>query len=198
MSDPTRLPDLASRALGGAVLAANDESFAAKENLVLPHPAQALPGFGHRGKEYDGWETRRRRSPGSDWAIVRLGVPGVVGAVVVDTAHFTGNHPARASLEGASVEGHPTVAELERADWQPLLHTTVDLGPGAPAWLPPVAPRAYASTVHAGGDEQPVHTGDDAVRLPLPGGWTATAWGAELHRVTGALAALTAPGQETA
>src|SRR3712207_8832952 len=75
MSDPTRLPDLASRALGGAVLAANDESFAAKENLVLPHPAQALPGFGHRGKEYDGWETRRRRSPGSDWAIVRLGVP---------------------------------------------------------------------------------------------------------------------------
>ena len=82
MSDPTRLPDLASRALGGAVLAANDESFAAKENLVLPHPAQALSGFGHRGKEYDGWETRRRRSPGSDWAIVRLGVPGVVAAVV--------------------------------------------------------------------------------------------------------------------
>ena len=121
MSDPTRLPDLASRALGGAVLAANDESFAAKENLVLPHPAQALPGFGHRGKEYDGWETRRRRTPGSDWAIVRLGVPGVVAAVVVDTAHFTGNHPAQASLEGASVEGHPTVAELERADWQPLV-----------------------------------------------------------------------------
>ena len=82
MSDPTRLPDLASRALGGAVLAANDESFAAKENLVLPHPPQALPGFGHRGKEYDGWETRRRRSPGSDWAIVRLGVPGIVSAVV--------------------------------------------------------------------------------------------------------------------
>ena len=121
MSDPTRLPDLASRALGGAVLAANDESFAAKENLVLPHPAQALPGFGHRGKEYDGWETRRRRSPGSDWAIVRLGVPGIVSAVVVDTAHFTGNYPPQASVECAAVEGHPTVAELERADWQPLL-----------------------------------------------------------------------------
>ena len=44
MSDPTRLPDLASRTLGGAVLAANDELFAAKENLVLPHPALALPG----------------------------------------------------------------------------------------------------------------------------------------------------------
>jgi urease accessory protein len=85
---------------------------------------------------------------------------------------------------------------------RPLLHTTVDLGPGAPAWLPPVTPRAYASTVHldagAHPPQQPVATGEDAVRLPLPGGWTATAWGAELHRVTGALAVLTAPGQETA
>lgn len=75
---------------------------------------------------------------------------------------------------------------------RPLLHTTVDLGPGAPAWLPPVAPRAYASTVHLGDGGGDVLTGEDAVRLPLPGGWTATAWGTELHRVTGALAALTA------
>src|SRR3712207_1088406 len=121
MTDPTHLPDLAGRALGGAVVAANDESFAAKENLLLPHPAQALPGFGHRGKEYDGWETRRRRTPGSDWAIVRLGVPGTVAAVVVDTAHFTGNYPPQASVECAAVEDHPTTAELDRADWQPLL-----------------------------------------------------------------------------
>jgi urease accessory protein len=79
---------------------------------------------------------------------------------------------------------------------RPLLHTTVDLGPGAPAWLPPVAPRAYASTVHvATTGSHPAHevlTGADAVRLPLPGGWTATAWGTELHRVTGALGALAA------
>jgi urease accessory protein len=81
---------------------------------------------------------------------------------------------------------------------RPLLHTTVDLGPGAPAWLPPVAPRAYASTVHLGREEEPVATGEDAVRLPLPSGWTATAWGTELHRVTGALAALTGPEQATA
>jgi allantoicase len=121
MSDPTRLTDLAGRALGGAVVAANDEFFAAKENLVLPHPPVARTEFGHRGKEYDGWETRRRRSPGADWAIVRLGAPGIVAAVVVDTAHFTGNHPSRASVEAAAVEGHPTVAEVERADWQPLL-----------------------------------------------------------------------------
>lgn len=121
MTDPLSLPDLASRALGGAVVAANDESFAARENLVLPHPAVARTDFGHKGKQYDGWETRRRRSPGHDWAIVRLGAPGIVAGVVVDTAFFTGNYPPRAALDGAAVEGHPSAADLERADWQPLL-----------------------------------------------------------------------------
>jgi allantoicase len=117
----TDLPDLARRDLGGAVVAANDEFFAARENLVLPHPAVARTEFGHKGKEYDGWETRRRRSPGHDWAIVRLGAPGIVAGVVVDTAFFTGNYPVQASLEGAAVEGHPSVEELAKADWQPLL-----------------------------------------------------------------------------
>ncbi|HEY0126132.1 MAG TPA: urease accessory protein UreD [Blastococcus sp.] len=65
---------------------------------------------------------------------------------------------------------------------RPLLHTTVGLGPGEPAWLPPGAPRAYASTVHIGADAD-VLTGEDAVRLPLAGGWVTTAWGDELHRV---------------
>ena len=121
MTDFTDLPDLARRDLGGAVVAANDEFFAARENLVLPHPAGARSEFGHKGKEYDGWETRRRRSPGHDWAIVRLGAPGIVAGVVIDTAFFTGNYPPQASVEGAAVEGHPSVEELERADWQPLL-----------------------------------------------------------------------------
>jgi allantoicase len=121
MSAFAQLPDLAGRALGGAVVAANDESFAAKENLILPDPPTPRTAFGHRGKEYDGWETRRRRTPGHDWAIVRLGVPGIVAGVVVDTAFFTGNYPPQASVEGAAIEGHPAVAELEKADWQPLL-----------------------------------------------------------------------------
>jgi urease accessory protein len=74
-------------------------------------------------------------------------------------------------------------------DGRPLLHTTVGLGPGAPAWLPPVAPRAYASTVHVG-QAAGVLTADDAVRLPLTNGWVATAWGAELHRVVRAVGAV--------
>jgi len=121
MTDFRKLPDLASRAVGGAVVAANDEFFAAKENLVVAAEPAPRADFGHKGKEYDGWETRRRRSPGHDWAIVRLGMPGIVAGVVVDTAFFTGNYPPRAAVEGAAVEGHPTVGELEKADWQPLL-----------------------------------------------------------------------------
>jgi urease accessory protein len=70
---------------------------------------------------------------------------------------------------------------IERAGL-PLLHTTVDLGPGSPSWLPPVAPRAYVSTVHIG-EQGEVAVGEDAVRLPLPGGWVTAAWGDELHRV---------------
>jgi urease accessory protein len=79
---------------------------------------------------------------------------------------------------------------------RPLLHTTVGLGPGEPAWLPPVAPRAYASTVHLAGDDTDVLTADDAVRLPLPGGWVTTAWGTELHSVVRAAEELT-PGAQT-
>jgi urease accessory protein len=79
-------------------------------------------------------------------------------------------------------------------DGVPLLHTTIGLGPGAPAWLPPVAPRAYASTVRVGqGVAAEVAVGDDVVRLPLPGGWVATAWGRELHETLARLVALGAP-----
>lgn len=117
----TTLPALANRALGGAVLAYNDASFAGAENLLLPHPAVRHDDFGPKGKVYDGRETRRRRSPGTDWVIVRLGLPGVVAGVVVDTSFFTGNYPAAASVEGLGVEGNPTAAELSGMDWEPLL-----------------------------------------------------------------------------
>ena len=74
-----------------------------------------------KGQVYDGWETRRRREPGHDYAIVRLGAPGVVRGVVVDTAFFTGNYPPYASVEACAVEGYPSPAELAAADWVPLV-----------------------------------------------------------------------------
>ena len=83
--------DLASRWLGGSVIAASDESFGEKENLLTPSAAAFEPGrYGHRGEIVDGWETRRRREPGHDWALIRLGAPGQVTSVDVDTSFFTG------------------------------------------------------------------------------------------------------------
>jgi allantoicase len=114
----TTLPDLASRALAGSVVYANDELFAQRENLITPGRAVfSTEDFGHKGKVYDGWETRRRREPGHDWAIVRLGVPGVVHGVNIDTSWFKGNYPPYASVEAASFEWHPSADELEAADW---------------------------------------------------------------------------------
>jgi len=119
-------PDLASRAMRGSVVAASDEFFAEKENLIKPGAAVFSPStFGHKGQVYDGWETRRRRGPGgglpaadeSDWVIVRLGAPGVVHAVVVDTAYFTGNFPQACSVEACYLPGYPSPADLAAARW---------------------------------------------------------------------------------
>ncbi|MBF6173952.1 allantoicase [Nocardia blacklockiae] len=127
----TLLPDLAVRSLGGAVVWANDESFAEKENLIRPEPSSfSAESFGHKGKVYDGWETRRRRRPGGeapadddcDEAVVRLGVPGVIRGVVVDTAWFKGNYPPEISVEAIAVEGYPPADEIAaRPGWVPIV-----------------------------------------------------------------------------
>jgi allantoicase len=110
----TELPDLAVRTLGGSVVYANDELYAERENLITPWPAVFSPAtFGLKGQVYDGWETRRRREPGHDCAIVRLGVPGIIRGVVVDTSFFTGNFPPEVSVEATGAEGYPSPAELD-------------------------------------------------------------------------------------
>jgi len=101
---------------------ATDELFAAKENLIKPEPPVFAAGeFGAKGKIYDGWESRRRREPGHDHAIIRLGVPGVVHGVAVDTSFFRGNYPPHVSVEAVSVDGYPSAAELGQLDWRPLV-----------------------------------------------------------------------------
>lgn len=124
--DASSLVDLASQRLGGAVLTANDEFFAPKERLILPAPAVfILDKYTDRGKWMDGWETRRRREPGHDWCVVRLGLKGVARAVVVDTAHFKGNYPESCSIDVAVVEGHPASADLvAQAAWTTVLDRT--------------------------------------------------------------------------
>jgi allantoicase len=121
----TSLPDLASRELGGSVVFANDELFAEKENLIKPEtPVFTAGDFGHKGKVYDGWETRRRREPGHDHAIVRLGASGIVHGVVVDTAHFRGNFPPQISVEATAAVGYPDPAELAELPWHTLIERT--------------------------------------------------------------------------
>ena len=115
------LIDLASAAFGGQTLVASDEFFAPKENLVLPGRGIYLPDkYTERGKWMDGWESRRKRTPGNDWCIIKLGTPGVIRGVDIDTNHFLGNHPPHASIEGISVEGTPAEG-WEAASWTPLL-----------------------------------------------------------------------------
>ncbi len=114
------LPDLAARRLGGVVVAANDEFFAAKENLNNPDPPVWREGeYTDRGKWMDGWETRRRRSPGHDWAIIRLGLPGLVRGVIIDTSFFTGNYPESAGLDGARLDADPD--DWGMVSWRPLV-----------------------------------------------------------------------------
>jgi len=123
--DFTELVDLAQERLGGAVVAANDEFFAAKEAMLKPGaPEWREDAYTERGKWMDGWETRRRRTPGHDWAVVRLGVPGHVHGVVVDTAFFRGNYPEHCSVDACELPGVPTAAELDAAPWAEILAKT--------------------------------------------------------------------------
>src|SRR6476469_7509780 len=123
----TDLIDLASERLGGAVIAANDEFFAPKESLLKPTAPEGREGLStERGKWMDGWETRRRRSAGHDWAIIRLGAPGKIHGVVIDTSWFTGNYPERASIDAATIDGTPSAEWLSGSEvqWKPLLEET--------------------------------------------------------------------------
>ncbi|PWJ52928.1 allantoicase [Quadrisphaera granulorum] len=122
------LTDLAGRVLGGVVVACNDQFYAEASNLLLPYPARFDPdAYDAKGKVYDGWETRRRRTVGDDWVVVRLAAPGVVERIDVDTAWFKGNFPAAATVHGAWLEGFPgpnDVWQLSEQVWRPLAPRT--------------------------------------------------------------------------
>lgn len=122
--DFTELVDLAAERVGGAVLYANDEFFAPKENLLKASTPVFIEGkYTDLGKWMDGWETRRRRTPGFDWCIIRLGLPGRLRGVVVDTSYFRGNYPEQCSIEACTIDGQPDVEQLlsDATQWAEVL-----------------------------------------------------------------------------
>lgn len=104
----TRHPNLASEKLGAAVVSCTDEFFAdAQRMLQDAEPVFIVGKFDDHGKWMDGWETRRRRNGGHDTAIVKLGLPGTIKGLDINTSHFTGNFPPAASVQVAHCEGEP-------------------------------------------------------------------------------------------
>jgi allantoicase len=139
----TGLVDLADARLGGAALLATDDFFAAKENLTRPEAAVFdADRYTDLGKWMDGWESRRKRVPGHDWCVVRLGLPGVIRGVDVDTSHFLGNHPPFASLEAASLASDAGADLASPAHWREIL-PRVPLAPGSHNLFPVGAPERW-------------------------------------------------------
>ena len=105
--------------------------YGSRHNLIMPGDAT------HMG---DGWETKRRRGPGHDWTVVRLGAEGTIRRVEVDTRHFKGNAPGACSLDVARLAGGQP---LDGAEWRELL-------PRAP--LQPHARHVFEDELRAAGD----------------------------------------------
>ncbi len=137
------LPNLASERLGAAAVACNDEFFAPMGNLVRDAAPVFEPDrYTDQGKWMDGWETRRRREPGHDWCVVRLGLPGLIRHVVVDTAHFTGNYPEAASVEAGDFATDDEAGAAGSSGWVTVVAKVGLEGGTANRFEASAAPRA--------------------------------------------------------
>lgn len=114
--------DLAQPRLGGQAVYATDDFFAPKERLLKPEPPVFIPDkYDDHGKWMDGWESRRKRGEGYDHCIVRLGLPGIIKGIDIDTTHFTGNFPPAASID-ACVSDAETPGD--EAEWTEIVAAT--------------------------------------------------------------------------
>src|ERR1041384_774296 len=134
-STPAGLVDLAAERVGGVALLANDEFFAQKENLLKPGRGIFIPDkYTDRGKWMDGWETRRRRTPGHDWCVVQLGLRGIIKQVDIATNYFLRNHPPLSSLAGVCLTNE-LPKDVEALPWTPILDKS-SLNPGSQNLFP--------------------------------------------------------------
>lgn len=129
----TSLIDLASERLGGKALVCSDDFFAEKENLLKPGRGIFITDkYTDRGKWMDGWESRRKRTPGYDWCIIKLGASGIISGLDIDTNFFLGNHPPFASVEACNMAEDPSAELLqsEKAGWVEIVSKS-PLNPGS-------------------------------------------------------------------
>lgn len=120
MSVFNNLIDLAAERLGGKTLFCTDDFFAEKENLLKPGRGIFIADkYTDRGKWMDGWESRRKRTPGHDWCVIALATSGRIHEVDIDTNHFLGNHPPFASLEAANIPGE-VMADMPAEEYNNL------------------------------------------------------------------------------
>ncbi len=119
--DPAKWINLADARLGTQAIYVSDDWFAEVNRMLQPEEPVWKEGvFDDNGKWMDGWESRRKRCEGYDYAVIRLGVPGVIKGVDIDTRYFTGNYPPSASLEACYCpEGDPA----QGAEWVELLQS---------------------------------------------------------------------------
>ena len=121
-----QLTDLAQERLGGKVLYATDDFFAEKENLIKKGRGVFITDkYTDRGKWMDGWESRRKRTPGHDWAIVQLATPGKIAGFDIDTNFFLGNHPPYASVEGIYLDEVNNSTDWESLPWEEILTKSI-------------------------------------------------------------------------
>ncbi|MCY7290861.1 MAG: allantoicase [Ferruginibacter sp.] len=114
--------DLAAEKLGGKVLYATDDFFAEKENLIKSGRGVFITDkYTDRGKWMDGWESRRKRTAGHDWAVVKLATAGRIVGFDIDTNFFLGNHPPHASLEAAFIKDDVNIADWDTVSWKEIL-----------------------------------------------------------------------------
>jgi len=117
-----QLTDLAAERLGGKVIYATDDFFAEKENLIMPTRGIFIADkYTDRGKWMDGWESRRKRTPGHDWAVIQLATSGKINGFDIDTNFFLGNHPPHASIEAINLDDAGSVSDWDSLAWKEIL-----------------------------------------------------------------------------
>jgi allantoicase len=141
----TSLIDLAAERLGGKALACSDDFFAEKENLLKSGRGIFITDkYTDRGKWMDGWESRRKRTPGHDWCIIQLGASGIIKGLDIDTNFFLGNHPPFASVEACTIAGNSSVDELQsnKTVWVEILPKS-PLNPGSQNFFEIASDKIY-------------------------------------------------------